>query len=271
MIDLKDRRILVTGVANKNSIAWGITEAILKCGGTPILTYQNERLRDRVMELANSVSPSLPAYELDATNSAQVADVFARLDAEYGGLDGLVHSIAFAKREDLSPGISRVVWENFEVAIQVSSYTLIELSRAAAPLMRKRGGGSIITLTYDTTKVFPAYNVMGIAKSTLEASMRYLAWDLGRSNIRVNAVSAGPIKTLAARGISNFTEMFEMGAKKSPLGRNVTLEEVGGLSAFLLSPLGGGITGQTIFVDAGQSIVTVDSAAFAKADSGTPG
>jgi len=254
---MKGKKVLVVGVANKSSIAWGITEALLREGAQVALTYQNERLESRVRELADSVEPKLPCYEMDASQPASVAGVFQKLSADWGSLDGLVHSIAFAPREDLTPGIVKTSLESWNTAIHVSAYTLLELVRAAMPLFEKAGGGSVITLTYDTSKVYPNYNLMGIAKTTLEAAMRYAAWDAGRKNVRVNAVSAGPMKTLAARGISGFTSMLDMGAKKSPMGRNVTQEEVGNTGLFLLSPMASGITGQILYVDAGQSIVGV--------------
>lgn len=259
MIDMKGRVVLVTGVANKNSIAWGISEALLKAGATVVLTYQTERLGQSVKDLAGAQNPALDTYEMDATNVESVKATMAAIEAKNGKLDGLVHSIAWAPREDLQPGITRTPSSNYLQAINVSAYTLIELARAAMPLFEKAGGGSVVTLTYDSSKVFPNYNLMGIAKATLEQSMRYLAWDCGRKNVRVNAISAGPIRTLAARGISGFTGMLEMAAKMSPMSRNVTLEEVGNTAAFLLSPLASGITGQNLYVDCGQSIVGVEA------------
>lgn len=252
---MKDKKVLVVGVANKTSIAWGITESLLREGAQVALTYQNERLEGRVRELADSVEPKLPCYEMDASNADSVKKVFETLDQNWGGLDGLVHCIAFAPKEDLSPGILKTPLENWNLALHVSAYTLIELTRAAMPLFEKSGSGSVLALTYDTTKVYPNYNLMGVAKTTLEAALKYAAWDGGRNNVRVNAVSAGPIKTLAARGISGFSKMLEEGARKSPLGRNVTTEEVGNAAVFLMSPLASGITGQILYVDAGQVIV----------------
>lgn len=257
---MKDKKVLVVGVANRSSIAWGITEALLREGARVALTYQNERLAARVMELANSVEPNIPCYEMDATSPESVEKVFKQLDKDWGGLDGLVHSIAYAPKEDLTPGIVKTSLEGWNTALHVSSYTLLELIRGAMPLFEKSGGGSVISLTYDTTKVYPNYNLMGIAKTTLEAAMRYAAWDGGQKNVRVNAVSAGPIKTLAARGISGFSKMLDEAARKSPLGRNVTTEEVGNAAMFLLSPLSTGITGQILYVDAGQVIMGAPSA-----------
>jgi enoyl-[acyl-carrier protein] reductase I len=252
---MKDKKVLVVGVANRASIAWGITEALLREGAEVILTYQNERLKERVAELADSVNPKMEIIEMDATIPETVTAAFEKVDAKWGKLDGLVHSIAFAPKEDLTPGIIKTKLEGWNLAIQVSAYTLLEVMRPAMPLFEKAGGGSVVALTYDTTKVFPNYNLMGVAKATLEATLRYAAWDAGRTNVRVNAISAGPIKTLAARGISGFSKMLDEGAKKSPMGRNVTTEEVGNAAMFLLSPWASGITGQTLFVDAGQVIV----------------
>ncbi len=252
---MKDRKVLVVGVANRSSIAWGITESLVAQGAQVALTYQNERLAGRVKELADSVEPNIPCYEMDATSTDSVNHVFAQLDKEWGGLDGLVHSIAYAPKEDLTPGLIKTPLEGWNTALHVSAYTLLELLRGAMPLFEKSGGGTVVALTYDTSKVYPNYNLMGIAKTTLEAALRYAAWDAGRKNVRVNAISAGPIKTLAARGISGFSKMLEEAAQKSPLGRNVTQEEVGNAAAFLLSEMASGITGQTVFVDAGQVIM----------------
>jgi enoyl-[acyl-carrier protein] reductase I len=252
---MKDQKVLVVGVANRSSIAWGITEALLAQGAEVALTYQNERLAARVLELANSVEPHLPCYEMDATSPESVKKVFEQIGKDWGRLDGLVHSIAFAQKDDLTPGIVKTSIEGWQTALHVSAYTLLELVRGAMPLFEKAGGGSVITLTYDTTKIYPNYNMMGVAKTALEAAMRYAAWDAGRTNVRVNAVSAGPIKTLAARGISGFSKMLDEAAQKSPLGRNVTTEEVGNASMFLLSPMSSGITGQVLYVDAGQVIM----------------
>jgi enoyl-[acyl-carrier protein] reductase I len=252
---MKGKKVLVVGVANRSSIAWAVTEVLLREGAEVALTYQNERVASRVLELANSVEPKLDCYEMDASNTDSVTKVFQRLDKKWGGLDGLVHSIAFAQREDLTPGLIKTSVEGWNTALHVSAYTLLELMRGAMPLFEKKGGGSVISMSYDTTKVYPNYNLMGVAKTALESAVRYAAWDAGRSNVRVNAISAGPIKTLAARGISGFSSMLDQAAAKSPLGRNVTTGEVGNASMFLLSSLSSGVTGQTLFVDAGQVIM----------------
>jgi enoyl-[acyl-carrier protein] reductase I len=252
---MKDKKVLVVGVANKSSIAWAITEALIREGAQVALTYQSERLRERVQQLAESVEPKLPIFEMDVTRPETVSAAILEIEKKWNGLDGLVHSIAFAPREDLTPGILKTPIENWNLALQVSSFSLIELMRATRPLFQKNGGGSVITLTYDTAHVYPNYNLMGVAKAALEAAMRYASWDAGTDNIRVNAVSAGPIKTLAARGISGFTKMLDESARKSPLRRNVTVEEVANASLFLLSPLASGITSQIMYVDAGQAFV----------------
>ncbi len=254
---MQNKKILVVGVANRMSIAWGIAEALIREGATVALTYQNERVESRVRELGDSKDPKLTCFEMDATNPESVAKVFSALDEQWGGLDGLVHSIAFAPKDDLTPGIVKTSLESWNTALQISAYTLLELMRGAQPLFEKSGGGSVIALTYDTSKVYPNYNLMAIAKSTLESCVKYAAWDGGRINVRVNAISAGPIKTLAAKGISGFTKMLEEGKRKSPLGRNVTTEEVGNTGLFLLSDMSSGITGQIIYVDAGQVIMGV--------------
>lgn len=251
---LKDKKILVVGVANSASIAWGIAQCLIAQGAQVALTYQ-DRVKGRVEELANSVTPNLPTFEMDATVPESVNAVFEKLGEQWGSLDGLVHSIAFAKKEDLTPGIVKTSLDGWNTALHVSAYTLLELIRGAEPLFEKAGGGSVITLTYDTSKVYPNYNLMAVAKVALESCVRYAAWDGGRKNIRVNGISAGPIKTLAARGISGFGKMLDEGAAKSPLGRNVTTEEVGNTGVFLLSPLSTGITGQIIYVDAGQAMM----------------
>lgn len=252
---MKDKKVLVVGVANRSSIAWAIVEALLREGAQVMLTYQNERLEGRVRELAESVSPKLPIVEMDAMIPESVTKVYDRIGAEWGSLDALVHSIAFAQKDDLTPGLLKTSIDGWNTALGVSAFTLLSLVRGAMPLFEKAGGGSVVTLTYDTSLVYPNYNLMGVAKAALETSVRYAAWDAGRGNVRINGVSAGPVKTLAARGISGFSKMLDEAARKSMLRRNITVEEVANTATFLLSPLSSGITGQIVYVDAGQSLV----------------
>lgn len=254
---VKGKNALVVGVANKNSIAWAIAEALIDNGANVALTYQNERVEKRVRSLAESCDPPLFCTQMDATNEEEIEKAMGEVSGHFDGkLDILVHSIAYAKKEDLEGGMINTSAEGFKMAQEISAYTLIALVRGAMPLMKAAGGGSVIGLTYlGSEKVIPNYNVMGIAKASLESTIRYLAWDLGKENIRVNGVSAGPMNTLAARGISGFTEMLEKVAERSPLGRNVTLEEVGNTSLFLLSPMSSGITGEILYVDAGYNIM----------------
>jgi len=254
---LEGKTALVVGVANKNSIAWAITEALLREGARVALTYQNERLEGRVKELAGGVSPALPCFQMDATKEAEVQAAMGEVGKLFGGkLDMLVHSIAFANKEDLEGGVVGTTAEGFKMAHEISAYTLISLTRGALPLMQAAGGGSVVALTYlGAERVIPNYNVMGMCKASLEAAARYPAWDLGKHNIRVNSLSAGPIKTLAARGISGLTGMLEKVAQQAPLGRNVTVEEVGNAGLFLLSPWASGITGETLYVDCGYNIM----------------
>ena len=254
---LEGKTALVVGVANKNSIAWGIAQALIREGATVILTYLNEKLERRVRSLAEEQDPALECIQLDATNPEEVETAFKKVSELTGGkLDMLVHSIAFAKKEDLEGNIVDTQADGFKTAQEVSAYTLISLSRAAMPLFKANGGGSVIAMSYlGGERVVPNYNVMGIAKASLEATVRYLAWDLGRENVRVNAVSAGPMNTLSGRGISGFQKMMNEVGDRAPLGRNVTLEEVGNAGMFLLSPLSSGITGEIMYVDAGYNIM----------------
>lgn len=252
---LAGKRALVFGVANDRSIAWGISQAMHQQGAKLAFTYLNEALERRVRPLAESVGSEI-VLECDATNEEQVREVFSRVREQWGGLDILVHSIAFANREDLEGRFIDTSREGFLTALEVSAYTLVSLAREAAPLMREAGGGSIITLSYyGAEKVVPNYNVMGVAKAALEAIVRYLAWDLGPENIRVNALSAGPIKTLAASGVKGLRSMIGEVAEQAPLRRNVTQEDVGKAALFLCSDLGSGVTGEVVYVDAGYNIM----------------
>lgn len=257
MINLTGKTALVVGVANKSSIAWAITQALVNAGATVALTYQNERVEARVKGLAAEMNPPLPCMEMDATNEENVTKAFAEVSTLFNGkLDMLVHCIAFANKEDLDGKFIDTTAKGFSMSQEVSAYTLVSLARAAKPLMEAAGGGSIITLTYlGSERVIPNYNVMGVCKASLEACVRYLAADLGEKQIRVNGVSAGPMKTLAARGIAGFSGMLNEVEQKAPLRRNVTLEEVGNTALFLLSPLSSGITGEVIYVDGGYHIM----------------
>ena len=251
MADLAGKHGLVVGVANKRSISWAIARAAAAAGARIALTYPSERLEENVRELAATLdNPVVTAC--DVTSDQHMADLAATLDREFGGLDFFVHGAAFAQQAELSNPFVQTTREGFRIALDVSAYSLIGLTRAVAPLMEKRGGGSVLTLTYlGSQRVFTNYNVMGVAKAALEASVRYLAADLGPRNIRVNAVSAGPLKTLAAAGISGFSGILQVYRERAPLRRNVDLAEVADAALFLLSPASRAITGEIMMVDAG--------------------
>ncbi len=250
---MEGRTAIVFGVANKRSIAWGIAQGLHAAGAKLIITYQNERLELEAKDLILSL-PGAEALRCDVSNEAEVASLFADLKARYGKLHTLVHSVAYAPAEELKNDFVNTTREGFRVAHDVSVYSLIALSRAALPMMED--GGSILTLTYyGAEKVVPNYNVMGVAKAALECTVRYLANDLGRKNIRVNAISAGPIKTLAARGISGLSDMLKSHAERAPLKRNVEVSEVGSTAVFLASDAGSGITGEVVYVDCGYNIM----------------
>lgn len=252
---LKGKKGLVVGVANKRSIAWAIAKALSNHGAQLAFTYQGERLKENVAELAAALPGPSPLYPCDVTKDEEVKKVFEGLAQEFGALHFLVHAVAFAKKEELDGRTIDTTRDGFKLALDVSSYSLIALAQGAEPLLEKEGG-SIVALTYlGSEKVVPNYNVMGIAKAALESAIRYLAFDLGKKNIRVNGVSAGPVSTLAARGISGFTTMLEGHRQRSALGRNVEVEEVANTAFFLLSPLAGGITGEVIYCDAGYRIM----------------
>ena len=247
---LEGKKGLVVGVANKRSIAWAIAQAAHREGAQLAFTYQGERLKESVSELANSLGGSAPLFECDVTNDAQMDAAFQGIKNSFGSLDFFVHAVAFAKREELEGDFLPTSRDGFKLALDVSSYSLTALAQRAVPLMTN--GGSIVALTYyGAEKVIPRYNIMGVAKAALEASIRYLAFDIGPKNIRVNGVSAGPVQTLAARGISGFTDMMKIVEAKAPLRRNVHIEEVANAAVFLLSPLASGITGEILYVDCG--------------------
>lgn len=250
---LEGRVAVVFGVANKRSIAWSIAQGLHNAGAKLAVTYQNERMELEAKELILSL-PGAEAYMCDLSNDAEIARLFDQLKERYGKLHVLVHSVAFAPAEELKGDFVNTTREGFRVAHDVSVYSLIAVSRAAAPLMED--GGSIITMTYyGAEKVVPHYNVMGVAKAALECSVRYLANDLGKRRIRVNAISAGPIKTLAARGISGLSDMLKSHAERAPLQRNVDVSEVGATGVFLASDASSGITGEVIHVDCGYNIM----------------
>jgi len=254
---LEGRRGLVVGVANKRSIAWAIAQALAGAGMRLALTYQGERLRDNVLELAATLPDTL-VYPCDVTSDAQIAAVFDALGREFGVLDTLVHSVAYAPREELEGAFVATSREGFRIAHDVSVYSLVALTRAALPLLEKSGQGSVIAMTYyGSEKVAANYNVMGVAKAALESAVRYLAADLGPKGIRVNAISAGPVNTLAARGVRGFTQILQHHAEKAPLRRNVEPREIGDAALFLASPLASGITGAVLFVDCGYNIIAV--------------
>ena len=254
MSDLTGKFGLVVGVANKRSIAWGIAQALSQAGARLALTYPSGRLEENVRELAATLPNSPVVLPCDVTSDGQIAALAQSLDQEFGGLDCVVHSVAFAQPQDLDAPFSQTSRDGFRIALDVSAYSLVALARETRPLMVKRGGGSILTLTYlGSERVFKNYNVMGVAKAALESSVRYLAAELGADNIRVNAVSAGPIKTLAAKGISGFSSILDVYRERAPLKRNVETQEVADAALFLLGPAGRGITAEILMVDAGFS------------------
>jgi enoyl-[acyl-carrier protein] reductase I len=242
---------LIVGVANKRSIAWAIAQATARQGARLALTYQG-RFEEHVNELSQGLGEPALVLPCDVSADAEIDAVFAKVDQEFGGLDFVVHGAAFAPREELSQPFSLTTREGFRVALDISAYSLIALTRGALPLMEKRGGGSVLTLSYlGSERVFPNYNVMGVAKAALEATVRYLAADVGQKNVRVNAISAGPIKTLAAAGISGFSTILNVYRDRAPLRRNIEASEVGDAGAFLLSDAAKGITGEVLMVDSG--------------------
>ncbi len=252
MPDFSGKRGLVLGVANKRSIAWGIARQLAEGGAKLAFTYQGERIESSVRELAESVSSPL-VTECDVRSDDDVARVFSEVSEAFGGeLDLLVHSVAFAAAEDLEGRFTDTPRDRFWLAVDVSAYSLVACARAAEPLMDAAGGGSILTMTYlGGVRAVPHYNVMGVAKATLDASVRYLAWDLGPKNIRVNAISAGPVRTLAARSIAGFPTMEAIVEERAPLHRHVTADDVGSAAAYLLSDEAANITATTLYVDGG--------------------
>ena len=256
-VDLSGRNAAIFGVANDRSIAWAIARALAAAGARIALTYQNDRLKDRVARLADTLDDAI-ILPCDAADDAQIAAVFDSLQAEMGTLSVLVHSIAFANRDDLAGRLADTGRDGFRQALEISAFTLLPMVRCAAPLLADNGGGSVIAMTFDaSSRVYPGYNVMGTAKAALEHEVRQLAYEYGGDNIRVNAISAGPVDTLAARGISGFLDMKRTHAARAPLQRNITADEVAKAALFLCSDLSSGITGTTLPVDAGYHIMAV--------------
>ncbi|MBK9156069.1 MAG: enoyl-ACP reductase [Chloracidobacterium sp.] len=252
---LENKVGMIFGVANKRSIAWACAEACADRGARLAFTYQGERLRENVEKLAGGLKDSL-VLPCDVTEQASVDSAFAAVAEKYGRLDFLIHSIAFAPREALEGEFVTTTRDAFRTALEVSAFSLTQVALAASPLMTE--GGSIVTMSYyGAEKVVNNYNVMGVAKAALESSVRYLAADLGKQNIRVNAISAGPINTLSARGVKNMGSLLGYVAEKSPLKRNVSAAEVGNTALFLVSDLASGITGETIYVDCGYNIMGI--------------
>jgi enoyl-[acyl-carrier protein] reductase I len=251
---LADKRILVVGVASERSIAWGVAKALHREGASLALTYQNDKLQQRVASPAAELDTTL-TLPLDVAEDREVEALFASLESNWGALDGVVHAVAYAPREQLAGNYVDVIdREGFRIAHDISSYSLAALAKGARPLMQGRAG-AILTLTYlGAVRTCPHYNVMGLAKASLEANVRYLADALGPEGIRVNGISAGPIKTLAAVGITDFRKLLEHTAHNAPLRRNVNIDEVGNAAAFLCSDLASGITGEIMYVDAGYNI-----------------
>ncbi|HZN57394.1 MAG TPA: enoyl-ACP reductase [Planctomycetota bacterium] len=253
---LEGKKGVVLGVANKRSIAWAIARAASQAGARMAFTYQGDKLKEKVEELVQTLPAPSPLFACDVTSDEQLAQLQEGLRTELGTLDFVVHSLAFAERADLEGSFLDTSRKGYQVAQDVSSYSLTAVARITAPLMTQ--GGSIITLTYlGSERAVKNYNVMGVAKAALEASMRYLAVDLGPKQIRVNALSAGPVNTLAARGISGFTQILDVVAQRAPLQRNVQIEEVANAALFLLSPLSSGVTGGVLYVDCGYHIVGI--------------
>jgi enoyl-[acyl-carrier protein] reductase I len=244
------------GVANRRSIAWAIAQALAAEGAQLAFTYQGERVKEGVAELAGTLGGEPFLMPCDVTRDEEVDAVFQQLEQRWGGLDIMVHSLAFAAKEDLEGRFTDTKRANFQLALDISAYSLTACTQRAEPLMEPRGGGSIITMTYlGGERAVPNYNVMGVAKAALDASVRYLASELGPKNIRVNAISAGPVRTLAARSIAGFTTMETLMEQRAPLRRNIDAAEVGQTALFLCSPMGSGISGEIVHVDAGYHIV----------------
>ncbi|MDR0787862.1 MAG: enoyl-ACP reductase [Gemmatimonadota bacterium] len=249
---LEGKRGLIVGVANQNSIAWACASLLAEAGMELAFTYQGETMRDRV-EKTTAAFPNAMRLELDVQQDDQIKNVFSVLKERWGGIDFLLHSVAFAPKAAMSAPFLETTREDFNLALDVSAYSLVTLARGAAEIMP--AGGSILTMSYyGAEKAVPGYNVMGVAKAALEASVRYLAVDLGGKGIRINAISAGAVNTLAARGVAHFRDLMRITAERSPMGRAIEVEEVAKAAVFLASDLGSGMTGETVYVDAGFHI-----------------
>ena len=254
---MDDKVAVIFGVANKRSIAWGITRALADAGAKIALNYQNDRMGSGVARLSEELDEKPYMAVCDVTSEEEIDSFFRGIEQEFGRIDALVHSIAFAKREELGGDFVETSWDGYQLAQHVSAYSLIAMARRAAPLMEGRDAAIVCMTYYGAEKVVYGYNVMGVAKASLEANTRYMASSLGPRGIRVNAISAGPIKTVSAMGVSGLGDLLDAVATKSPLRRNVTTEEVGKTALFLLSDMSSAITGQTIYVDSGFSIMGV--------------
>jgi enoyl-[acyl-carrier protein] reductase I len=255
-IDLKGKRGLVMGVANSHSLGWAIAERLHAAGAELAFSYQGERLKESLEKLTKDM-PGARLSQCDVTREEDLEATFGDLKSSWGGLDFVVHAIAFAPRAAMDGRYIDTTRQDWLTALDISAYSLVAVARHAEPLLGE--GGSMVTLTYYASeKVVPKYNVMGIAKSALEASVRYLAYEMGKKQVRVNAVSAGPVRTVAARSIPGFMKMYNKVSGIAPLGRNVLHEEVGNLGLFLLSPLSSGITGETVYVDAGYHVMGME-------------
>jgi enoyl-[acyl-carrier protein] reductase I len=252
---LDGKAALVAGVANRRSIAWAVARRLADEGASVVFTYQGERLEKAVRELAESVG-SDDCVECDVSSDESLDRAFAAVDERHGGLDLMVHAVAFARAHDLEGRFTDTARQDFALALDVSAYSLVAMARRAEPLMERRGGGAMVTMTYlGGERVVPHYNVMGVAKAALESSVRYLASDLGPKGIRVNAVSAGPVRTLAARSIAGFPTMEAIVAERAPLRRNIDADDVGQAGLYLLSPLSRSVTGTTLYVDGGYHVM----------------
>ncbi|MBI2412426.1 MAG: enoyl-ACP reductase [Deltaproteobacteria bacterium] len=251
---LNGRKGVIFGVANEKSIAWAIAQILRKEGMELAFTYAGEALESRVVPLAESVGSKI-IMPCDVTKDEEIEAVFKRIREEWGGLDALVHSLAFAKKEELKGEFMNTSREGFRIAMDVSAFSLVALAKAASPLMEGRNGAFVTLSYYGAEKVIANYNVMGVAKAALEASVKYLSADLGPKGIRINTISAGPVRTLAAMGITGFKQILDVVEAKSPLRRNVTQEDVAKTALYLLSELSSGVTGETIYVDSGFNIM----------------